>query len=507
MLEAPVVRVIVLEDRAQVTRAGRVRLGVGSHRLRIEGAAPVIADRTVVARAGEGLRVDETRVVRHWRIGAAARPPDAAAIIEEHRRLGTALAHARAEHGLLVADQATAEATTALVVQAVSRELPFAEACEPRWVADLERALADGRAARAAIHGADDAIEELHTRLATVVAQASNGWRVDHDLACEIVVDVTIARAGDHELTLDYVVPCAAWRPIHRASLELERRALTLASDAAVWQATGEDWVDVELAFSTARPTQRAEPPTLHDDRLSAQKKVDSRVVVEVREQAIATTGEGASAIVNELQGVDDGGEVRLVRAPSRATVRADGRMQRVPLFGFEGAVEVDRIARPEVSPLVHVRSRQANGSRHPLLAGPVELMREGMYVGVAELGFVAPGERFVLGWGGDEAIRVGRRATETRELGRLSGKQTITRTVELFVSNLDDAPAEFRLEERVPVSEIGDVTIEIDTKATRPAAAADDQGIVAWSVSLAPLGKAELTLVHRLIASSDVVL
>ncbi|MCC6622905.1 MAG: DUF4139 domain-containing protein [Deltaproteobacteria bacterium] len=507
MLEAPVARVTVLEDRAQVTRSGRVRLGAGSHRLRVEGASPVIADRTLVARGSDGVRVDETRVVRQWRIGAEARPPDARAIVEEYRKQMAVMVEARALHELLVADEEASDQAIETVLAAINRELPFAEAYAPRWAEDLERVMADARAALEATHDSQARLDELRARLATVIARATTGWRIDYDLVSELVLDVTVASAGEHELTIEYVLPCAAWRPIHRGALDVAGKRLQLASEAAVWQATGEDWVDVELAFSTARPTQRAEPPTLADDRLRVQKKVDNKVVIEVREQAIATTGEGASASVPELQGVDDGGETRLMRAPTRATVRADGRMQRVPLFGFEAAVEVDRIARPEVSPLVHVRTRQDNLAPHPLLAGPIELMRHGMYVGVAELGYVAPGERFVLGWGGDEAVRVGRRASETREVGRVFGKQTVTRTVELFLSNLDDTPAEFRLEERVPVSEIADVTVEVDPRETRPTAAADDQGIVAWSVKLAPLGSAEVKLLYRLLAGSDVVL
>jgi len=392
----------------------------------------------------------------------------------------------------------------------VNRELPHAEAPEPRWQDDLDAAMEEVRAAADALLAARVALEDVHDRLATVRLRATTDWRVEHELAAEIVVDVSVTTAGEHTLTLDYVVPCAMWRPIHRAALgpvAANEADLRVACEAAMWQATGEDWHDVELSFSTARPTQRAEPPALSDDRLRAQRRVERRVVVEVREQAIATTGEGAGAEAPELQGVDDGGEVRLLRAATRASVKADGRLARVPLFSAQGRAEVDRIARPERSPLVHLRSRQELRAPHPLLAGPVELLREGGYVGLAEIGFVAPGERFVLGWGGDESLRVGRRVDQRVEVGRVFGKQTVTRTVELFLSNLEDRPAAFRLEERVPVSEIADVQVQIDAKATRPAARPDEHGIVAWDVELPPLGTAEVKLVYEITAGADVVL
>src|SRR5688500_226953 len=87
VLDAPVRRVTLLEDRAQVTRAGATRLAAGSHRLKIVNIAPVIADRSVVARGPKGVRVDETRVVRQWRIGSQEKPGDARILSEEMAKL------------------------------------------------------------------------------------------------------------------------------------------------------------------------------------------------------------------------------------------------------------------------------------------------------------------------------------------------------------------------------------------------------------------------------------
>jgi uncharacterized protein (TIGR02231 family) len=273
-----------------------------------------------------------------------------------------------------------------------------------------------------------------------------------------------------------------------------------------VWQATGEDCVDVELLFSTARPTQRAEPPQLTDDRLRVQRRAEKQVQVGVREETIGTTGEGAEvAREATLPGVDDGGETRTLPASSRASIASTGRLHRVPVFAFDAPAEVDRVSRPERSPLVHLRSRQANASPHPILAGPLELLRESGFVGRGEVTFVAPGERFVLGWGADDGLRVSREQQEEREAARLTGRQTITRTVVLSLSNLEALPASFTLEERVPVSELEQVKVELDEKRTAPAARPDAQGIVSWAITLPPRGTKTVTLVYRLLASGSV--
>ncbi len=502
-LAAPVRRVIVLEDRAQVVREGGVELAAGPTRLVIEDVAPVVVDRSLVVRVTPAARVDDVRVARRWRWGPAEARPDQAALAAARADLERRSEDAGLELQLLEEERTRRQRVVELLQAQLDRTLPWAEAWDPRWADELEAALAAVRALDDRRRAALAAAAALNEELARLLAPGGAAPRGPATLRADLVVELTAATAGLHRVSVQYVVPGAAWRPAHRATLR--GGTLRFEVEAAVWQATGEDWTDVELACSTARPTDQAEPPVLEDDRLRARRRQDKQVQVAVREQAIATTGEGQAKAADEVPGVDDGGETRLLPAPVAATIAADGRLRRVPLAAFEVPADVDRIARPERSALVHLRSRQDNPGPGPLLAGPVDLIRESGAVGRGEVAYVAPGERFALGWGSDDALRVRREVREEREVARLTGKQTITRTVTLFVSNLDPLPARFRLEERVPVSEVEQVTIAVDPKATQPAAAPDQDGIVAWDLAVPARGTRTVTLVYRLTASSKV--
>ena len=59
----PVVRVTVLEDRASVRRAGPLELPLGHRRVRIEGLAPVLVDKTLSV-VGEGVQVGDVTIRR-----------------------------------------------------------------------------------------------------------------------------------------------------------------------------------------------------------------------------------------------------------------------------------------------------------------------------------------------------------------------------------------------------------------------------------------------------------
>ena len=502
-IDAPVNNVVLLEDRAQVTRRATVSLEEGSHALTIEGVTPLLADRTITARITGSARLDETRVYRQWRVGAEEKPPEAAEVEQELRRLQRAIEDKDLELERGRYQRELHEGAIQLYVDNVNRVMPYSDRFEPRWAEDLEALLNGLRDSDTDLLGRQREREALQREFHTARIHHGHELRIDHILAAELRVDVTAAAAGEVTLEVEYTVPCALWRPIHRATLVGD--CVVMECEAAVWQATGEDWDGVQLRFSTARPTLRAEPPVLTDDVLRARRKADKKVSVEVREQAIATTGEGRAQEADGLPGVADGGETRLLDAAVHTTVQADGRMRRIPVLTFDADAELDRLCCPEKAPLVHLRSRQINTSPHPILAGPVDLISNGGYVGRTELGFVAAGERFALGWGSLDGLRVRREVHQDSETARLTGKQTRTTRVELFLSNLGEETATFSLRERIPVSEIDKVKIAVDRKKTRPTATADDDGIVTWDVEIPAHGTDDIELVYTVVATSKV--
>jgi uncharacterized protein (TIGR02231 family) len=503
-IEAPIGRVVLLEDRALVERRANLSLPAGTHRLQVAAVSPVLADRSLAVRAAAGVRIDDARVKRSWSIGVKEQPADGAALREEAETLAAALVAEEGSQQLTAEHRVLLEQAVALYFVGLNREMPFAASFAKEWREGVARLFADVRAADEGAHRSRCALQELQGRIAALRLRQAELGRIDHVLTAALELDVTVLAVGEQSLRIGYVVPCALWRPVHRARQSGER--LRFECEGAVWQATGEDWQDVELLFSTSRSTQRSEPPVLSDDLVTVQPKTDKRLVVGVREQAIATTGEGGEAPGDvELPSVDDGGETRLLPSAGRATIAGDGRMRRIPIFSFETGAELERLARPERSGLVHLQSRQSNTSPSPILAGPVELLRDCGLVGRGEVGFVAPGEKFLLGFGGDPALRVKRLTDEEREVAKLTGRQTLKRTVRLFLSNLGSSEATFALEERVPVSELEQVTVTLDKEKTKPLTRADDNGIVRWQVTLAPHATDKVVLAYTLSAGSDV--
>ena len=514
---APIVSVTVLEDRAAVTRRGSVQVAAGQHRIVVERVAPVLVDKTLTAVAA-GARVLDVRCERYlapWRDPGVASDDAPAALHAERIRLETArdaaqatLAAARAELAAL------AEVATAAL-----RDLAIAAGratATPTAAAQLAALDADDAAARARRTAAELAVQDLQAALGRLGERIARAEAETGEQAARLVIDLVAEAPADVAITIGYIVPGAAWRPYHRAQLVRAAepgKPATVAweTTACVWQATGEAWTAADLVFSLERPSLGVAPPELADDELSARRRPDT-VTVEAREHEHHTTGLGGGPA--EVPGIDDGG-LGITLAAQRATIAADGAPHRVPVGGFTCAAELELVAIPLRSPWVHIRVRAANTGTAPLLAGPVDLVMASGYVGRTELGFVAAGEKFYLGFGPQADVRVHRSETRERdEAGLLGGWNVSTVRVAVRLSNLGTTAREVVVTERIPISEVEQVSVQPSspdayllgtddqpggeqiTQVT--ARAIDDRGLVSWSVALPPLGRRAVTLEYR---------
>jgi uncharacterized protein (TIGR02231 family) len=330
-------------------------------------------------------------------------------------------------------------------------------------------------------------------------------------------VQLAASEAGEVELSLTYRVPCALWRPEHTARLESApsddsggepaSRAVRWTTAAVLWQRTGERWEDVELTLSTARPARAASPPLLREERLALRKKTEherQRVVVDAREQTVAVAGldRGARA-VSEMPGVDDGGEPVSLSPAERVTIPSTGKPVRVDVLAVSLEAAVDRVVYPERSAAAHVRATMTWRASVPLLAGPVRVALGPSLVGRGRVGFSAQGEPFELGFGADDAVRVRRHVDETRDTVMVLGTQRVRRVVNVWVSNLSGAARGLKVIERVPVSEIADVEVQLGAHEGWRHEPRD--GMLERDVRLDPQSGKKLTFEYELRAGAKV--
>jgi uncharacterized protein (TIGR02231 family) len=533
--EIPVAEVTLLEDRALVVRRGIIELPPGRSQLLVSNVAPVLVDKTLAAALslpsgsdgshGEGqaelpedLRVRSVSI-RRWRVTREQdRPAELAQLQATRRDKQLALATANQRIEQLTAEHVSIEQLLALTLQEINEDVSWGGRGSQRWGEQLDQL--DARLRELALecsrikHANQLLTRELQDLQTLVAASSTLDSEVTAELTLELINPEPLTRRL--ELRIDYLVPGALWRPWHSARLiESEQQAVHVEfeCEAAVWQATGEDWSDVQLIFSTERPSLGAKPPPLATDTLRFRKKT-STVEVEAREQKVNTAGLGADAghegatktvAEDELPGIDDGGEAVELRGRTKATIPTDGRPYRVPIFSFESPATTALVCAPELERAVILRSRQHNAATHPLLAGPVDLIRNSGLVGRTSLLFIAPGERFELGFGPDSSLRVHRKLEDLEHERRMMSSWTRKpRRVTVKLSNLSPTAKTIEVKERIAISEVEKVEVEL-TEASH-GVKADADGFVTWEATLPGFGREALELTWVLVVHDDVV-
>lgn len=514
----PITAVTCMEDRAQIERTGDVRLTAGVARLRIGPVTPLTVDRSLRADVGGGgARVVDARVVRLYTPTPPGEPGlDASELRREIHELEQELAEAqllrqRLDSALAVIGQARTDLHRDIVQGAGG-----GDADPERWADRLDRVeqeaeprIGELHKLRRRLHDLGEELREARQALAAVETEPQQ-MTAYLDLVVEAEQD------GTAELRVTSLVPCALWRPAYRATLAADLGSVHVETDAFVWQETGEDWTGVRLTLSTARPTLAASAPVLAEDVLTLRERsVEERRTVEVnlREEEIRTVGTASPAGPAALPGLQDGGDVRVLVAPHPVSVPSDHRPHRVHVTSFTAPCTVENTCAPELSPLVVTTARLANTSGHVLLAGPVDLVRGSGFVGRGRLDFAGAGEEFDVAFGSEDTFRVVRHTEESRDttgLAAINQRTVLTRRVRLFVSRLDAQPGaperEITVRERIPVSEVHAVEVDLRSAECRPQPdSLDDEGIARYSLRLGPGDRREIELVYDITAASSV--
>lgn len=512
VLPTHVDEVVLLEDRAQVVRAGRGVLPAGRVKLRVEGVSPVLADKTLGVELGaqaRGIRVVQARVHRRHVVRSGP-PQDAFAEIENLAREREAALRALAAQDAVARDALESNGSSAKrALEEMAADVSWGRADTEAWaraltgIREREQALrAERRACRARREDLEEALHDLQERLQALATPAT-------DFRATLEAELLVEAEQEVSLRFRYLVPCACWRPHHTAELRQEDAGWTLrfATDGCVWQNTGEDWADARLVFSTQRLSLGAEPPLLTADVLTVRDRADA-LVVEERDQAVETAGPGFGArrTAPELPGIDDGGASLTFCAAGRSTVPSDGRPHRVAILAFTSTATVELVCFPERAPAAVLRCEGENTSSSPVLAGPVDLVAASGHQGRTTILYVAPQGRLELGFGPDASVRVHRRLDEVEHERSMISKWVRTDvTTTLFFSNIGAEEKTFSVTERIPVSEVEQVRVRLDEAASSPGTQADRDGFVRWTVTLPAGGTAERKLRYTLERHKDV--
>jgi uncharacterized protein (TIGR02231 family) len=490
--QAGIDRVVVYQDRAQVDRTASVGVGAGRTEITLTGLpAPLIAgsvrayvddDRGEVIglTQREEVHLDERRAEVRELLGQIR---DLRADLRGHQVADAALAARLEQIGQMRAYTRSVAAAQQTSPQANVNSL---DASLDLFADESRRVLAKRSEHQLAMVDLSEREVELQQRVDDL--QYGN-----ERTTTTVTVTVDAAAATTVPLVLSYGVSGVRWQP--RYDLRYDDDQLTLAYLAEVRQSSGEDWTDVKLVFTTARPDEMVPPPANQPLYLSGYKEKETTVQLgslreEVEEEwdddgradeGPPAGGDGVQVVKRSLA-VD----LELTRATS---VPADGRPYRITIMDKILEAEVDRYAAPSLSPHLYLRAQTSNQTGVQLLAGTADVFRSAGYVGTLRLPALAPGEKLDLSLGPAGPVTVTRDfdAQRNREVVTTPGRKKVHFVYDLVVNNYGDEAIEVVVSEAVPTSRVDQVKVEL-AEETTPGFVTDEGGSVhTWTLTLAP--------------------
>ena len=358
-----------------------------------------------------------------------------------------------------------------------------------------------------------------------------------------VLVTVQGTSPASARLTLSYATPGATWEPLHELrTVASDPDSAELTSFAVVTQTTGEDWSRAELTFSTQSSSDSERIPELEILALgktqdtsqsvtrrttsfsTAQKKYTEQnrnwnlmnqapsqraSEMERFEQYytdnVASFERVQSKTVEIFQGLQKRGTTAHFVSTDPAIVRSDGRSIRLRIGSSRVKVQRSIIAAPEESLNAAVTLQLNNNTSQPLLPGSVARYRDGAFLGMTDIDFVAKNEDFSVFFNVADDVKL------TRELDKKQSSRVRTARNRMqlsFVStakNLSDRPITVILAERVPVSENDE--IKVSNIRVLPGEKPDVKGIVRWTLDLKPHEERELRVSYQVEYPPSLVL
>ena len=350
------------------------------------------------------------------------------------------------------------------------------------------------------------------------------------------LLNVSVAKAGTMKFDLMYVIGGAKWYPVYDVRVSPEDKTVELVYYAMISQRTGEDWSDVDLSISTARPNISGTMPALaawylsvytpsyYSDELSGSLgAMKSRSAMGAGAPAYAKKAEDrggeaeekAEESVSMLQS-----ETADVQTRSTSVVFNVKKPSTIPSDNFDHKISISLESlnsefaystTPKLAEMVYLKGTIENVTDVPFLSGSANVFFGSNFVGTTYINTVIPTEKFSVFLGIDEAIRVKREQIKDykSEKGLLSKSTKKSFEYKITIESFKKTEEDIVIQDQFPISQderikVEPVLPEFEGKdkitASHPNGIVEKKGngVVEWRLKIKPKEKIELRIKYN---------
>lgn len=350
------------------------------------------------------------------------------------------------------------------------------------------------------------------------------------------LLSVSVAKAGNMNFDLMYVIAGAKWYPVYDVRVSPEDKTVELVYYAMISQQTGEDWKEVDLSISTARPNISGSLPSLsawylsiytpayYSDELSGLGATKSSAMgagaPSYAKKADRGAGEGSSEMKEEETSYMLETETSTVQTRSTSVVFNVKKPSSIPSDNFDHKIAISSeslksefaySATPKLTQFAYLKGTIENTTDVPFISGSANVFFGSNFVGTTVINTVIPTEKFGVFLGIDEAIRVKREQIKDfkAEKGLLSKTTKKMFEYKITVENFKKTDEDIVIQDQFPISQderikVESVLPEFEGKdknsASHPNGVIEKKGngVVEWRLKIKPKEKIELRIKYN---------
>lgn len=353
------------------------------------------------------------------------------------------------------------------------------------------------------LRGVNEKLEKLRKELAQLRRARRKEKRV-------ISIELEVEKAGPLTISASYLIYQANWYPEYDARVDYGKGKIKLACLGIVKQTSGEDWQNIELTLSTAKPTISGRMPELQawilrPYRLRRETKAKKGVQIfgfDMKDKADYVPME------KEVKQLYARAEEKLTSVNYKIArpvdIKSDGSKHRLPVFSQDFSAKFQYSTTPKLSPFAYLVAKVTN-EREQLLPAAVRIFLDDTYIGSSTIDAIARGEEFDLYLGIDEGVKVKREKLkeETKEVwiaGIKRKNKVVTTTYKITVENYKPKEIKVNLFDHIPVSPNNQVTVKVLEIKPEPDEKdyEDKKGVMRWELEIAPGKKKQVIFTYR---------
>jgi len=510
----------VYADRAVVTRMGDAKLTAGINELLFENLPAGLLD--------QSLQVSGSGSVNTTILDVTARQTYLAATPDPRRKELKQQIQALREKDRAVINRNVVLSSQSNLITALQKSavaLGTGEKSERPKLEDVKSVLEFGQIQLIALAAAQQELDNQRADLQAEIAALQNQLNALRGTGARsvktVVVRVQASEAGTFKASLNYSVYGASWTPSYDARVLTDEKAVQLGYFGNVRQSTGEDWNDVALTLSTARPSLGGAAPDLGVWNLNVREE---RTQVHLMNMpSVSDEAKRSDAFMKDTNArslgkaelrysdtaqatVDFGATSATFKIAVPSSVASDNTMQKVPVTSAPLNAITEYATTPKLQQTAFLNARVMNTTEFPLLAGQMNVFLNGTFVATSRLDTTMPKENFELALGADEGITVEHKRMNkfTAETGMFSKDHKITYEYLITIQNNKQTAERIIVTDQVPVSRHEKIVVKVQTppvKELKP----DDEGKLKWTLNLQPGEKRELKIKFTVEYPEDV--